>query len=269
MAFDKVNARGLVLVGAGRMGGAMLRGWLAQGLKPEAVTVIDPQPAEWLLQLGVQINRPPPDNPAVVVIAVKPQMMGGALGEIARATGPDTLVISVAAGVRIARFEEVLPPCAIVRSMPNTPAAIGKGITALIGNAHAGDAEMTLAETLLSAVGETVRLETEDQLDAVTGVSGSGPAYVFHLIEALAEAGEAEGLAPELALTLARATVAGAGALATESGEAPADLRRAVTSPNGTTQAGLEVLMDEATGLRPLIGRTVAAATARSRELGQ
>lgn len=269
MAFDKVNARGLVLVGAGRMGGAMLRGWLAQGLDPAAVTVIDPQPAEWLLQLGVQINRPPPANPAVVVIAVKPQMMGDALDEIARATGPDTLVISVAAGVRIARFEEVLPPCAIVRSMPNTPAAIGKGITALIGNARAGEAALALAERLLSAVGETVRLESEDQLDAVTGVSGSGPAYVFHLIEALTEAGQAEGLAPDLALKLARATVAGAGALAMESGEAPADLRRAVTSPNGTTQAGLEVLMDEARGLRPLIARTVAAATARSRELGQ
>lgn len=269
MAFDDVNARGLVLVGAGRMGGAMLRGWLAQGLRPDAVTVIDPAPAEWLLQLGAQVNRPPPGNPAVVVIAVKPQMMGGALDEIARAIGPDTLVISVAAGVRIARFEAVLPPCAIVRSMPNTPAAIGRGITALIGNAAAGEAQMALAETLLSAVGETVRLETEDQLDAVTGVSGSGPAYVFHLIEALTAAGEAEGLAPDLALTLARATVAGAGALAMESGEAPAELRRAVTSPNGTTQAGLEVLMDAQAGLVPLIGRTVAAAAARSRELGQ
>lgn len=268
MAFDKVNARGLVLVGAGRMGGAMLRGWLAEGLSPAAVTAIDPHPAEWLLQLGVTVNRPPPENPAVVVIAVKPQMMGDALGEIARAIGPQTLVISIAAGVRIARFEEVLPPCAIVRSMPNTPAAIGKGITALIGNTRAGDSEMALAETLLSAVGETVRLETEDQLDAVTGVSGSGPAYVFHLIEALAAAGEAEGLAPELALALARATVAGAGALAMHDDTPPAELRRAVTSPNGTTQAGLEVLMDEASGLRPLIARTVAAATARSRELG-
>ena len=269
MGFEGINARGLVLVGAGRMGGAMLRGWLAQGLEPGAVTVIDPHPGEWLLQLGVGVNRPPPANPAVVVIAVKPQMMGDALGEIARATGPDTLVISVAAGVRIARFEEVLPPCAIVRSMPNTPAAIGKGITALIGNAAAGAAQVALAEALLSAVGETVRLDSEDQLDAVTGVSGSGPAYVFHLIEALAEAGAAQGLAPDLALALARATVAGAGALAMETGEPPADLRRAVTSPNGTTQAGLEVLMDATTGLRPLVARTVAAATARSRELGQ
>ena len=269
MAFDKVNARGLVLVGAGRMGGAMLRGWLAQGLAPDAVTVVDPYPADWLEVAGVRVSAAPPDNPAVVVIAVKPQMMGDAFGPIAQATGADTLVLSVAAGVRIAQFEAMLPPCAIVRSMPNTPAAIGKGITAMIGNRAATPEDLALAEMLLSAVGVVVRLESEDQLDAVTGVSGSGPAYVFHMIEAMAAAGEAEGLAPDLALALARATVAGAGALAMHDDTPPAELRRAVTSPNGTTQAGLEVLMDEATGLRPLIARTVAAAAARSRELGK
>ena len=153
--------------------------------------------------------------------------------------------------------------------MPNTPAAVGRGITALIGNAAASQADLTQAETLLSAVGQTVRLEDESQMDAVTGVSGSGPAYVFHLIETLAAAGEAQGLSPELAMTLAKATVAGAGALAEQAEEDPAQLRVNVTSPNGTTQAALEVLMDGETGFPPLLKRAVAAATNRSRELSR
>ena len=155
----------------------------------------------------------------------------------------------------------------VVRAMPNTPAAIGRGITALIGNDAATAAHLDMAEEVLSAIGETVRLEEESQMDAVTGVSGSGPAYVFHMIECLAAAGEAEGLAPDLAMKLAIATVAGAGALARESGETPEQLRINVTSPNGTTQAGLEELMDAQKGLPPLIRRTVAAAARRSREL--
>jgi pyrroline-5-carboxylate reductase len=151
--------------------------------------------------------------------------------------------------------------------MPNTPAAVSRGITAIIGNVHASSGQMDLAETLLDAVGQVVRLENEDQMDAVTGVSGSGPAYVFHMIECMARAGEAEGLSPELALHLAQATVAGAGALAEDSDETPTELRVNVTSPNGTTQAGLDVLMDEAHGLPDLIRRTVGAAAKRSREL--
>jgi pyrroline-5-carboxylate reductase len=151
--------------------------------------------------------------------------------------------------------------------MPNTPAAIGQGITAIVGNEAATAEDLAMAEALLSAVGQVVRLDDEDQIDAVTGVSGSGPAYVFYMIDALAAAGEAEGLAPDLAMALAKATVAGAGALATAAGESPEQLRVNVTSPNGTTQAGLEVLMDETTGLLPLIRRTVAAAAGRSREL--
>jgi pyrroline-5-carboxylate reductase len=153
--------------------------------------------------------------------------------------------------------------------MPNTPAAIGRGITAITGNPQATEAHLALAESLLSAVGEVVRLDSEAQIDAVTGVSGSGPAYVFHLIECLAAAAEAEGLAPDLSLRLARATVAGSGALALETGEDPAKLRRDVTSPNGTTQAGLEVLMDAEHGLPPLIRKTVRAATKRAEELGR
>ena len=180
----------------------------------------------------------------------------------------ETLFVSVAAGTSIATFEATLgAQSPIIRAMPNTPAAVGRGITAIIGNAHTDTAQMDLAEGLLRAVGQVVRLEDESQMDAVTGVSGSGPAYVFHMIECMAAAGEAQGLAPDLAMQLAKATVAGAGALAEEAEETPAQLRVNVTSPNGTTQAGLEVLMDEDAGLPPLIAATVKAATDRSKEL--
>ncbi|SIS58357.1 pyrroline-5-carboxylate reductase [Paracoccus saliphilus] len=265
--FDDINARGLVLVGCGRMGGAMLRGWLARGLQPGAVTVIDPKLAPEWQDKGLRVNVPLPDDPAVLILAVKPQMMADALGEIPKLT--DTLVVSVAAGTTIATFEAAFPGAAIVRVMPNTPAAIGKGISAIIGNGVTTAAHLDLAESLMSAVGRVVRLENEDQMDAVTGLSGSGPAYVFHMIEAMAKAGEAQGLAPALALELARMTVAGAGALAIDADEDPAALRENVTSPGGTTAAGLKVLMDAEAGLPPLMVRTVAAATERGRELGK
>lgn len=265
--FNDINARGLALVGCGRMGGAMLRGWLAQGLQPGAVTVIDPRLAPEWQDKGLRVNAPLPANPAVLVLAVKPQMMADALGELPRLD--DTLVLSVAAGTTIATFEAVFPGAAIVRVMPNTPAAIGKGISAMIGNDRATDAHLDLAEALMGAVGRVVRLDSEDQMDAVTGLSGSGPAYVFHMIEAMAKAGEAQGLSPALSLELARMTVAGAGALAIDADEDPAVLRENVTSPGGTTAAGLNVLMDAQTGLPPLMARTVAAATERGRELGK
>ncbi|MDT8325933.1 MAG: pyrroline-5-carboxylate reductase [Roseovarius sp.] len=270
MNLDHVAENGLVLLGCGKMGGAMLQGWLAQGLPPASVSVIDPNPSDWLRGTGVGINGDLPTNPAIVLIAVKPQMMGEALPTLAAMGNGTTLFVSVAAGTPIAAFEAALgAESPIVRAMPNTPAAVGRGITAIIGNAHASAAQVDLAEMLLRAVGQVVRLETEDQMDAVTGVSGSGPAYVFHMIECLAAAGEAQGLAPALAMQLAQATVAGAGALAEAAEETPAQLRVNVTSPNGTTQAGLEVLMDEKTGLPPLMRKTVAAAADRSRELGQ
>ncbi|MBC9248120.1 pyrroline-5-carboxylate reductase [Paracoccus sp. 11-3] len=265
--FDDINKRGLVLVGCGRMGGAMLKGWLARGLNPGAVTVIDPKLAPEWQSAGLRVNAPLPDNPAVLVLAVKPQMMADALGEVPVLT--DTLVLSVAAGTTIATYEAAFPGATIVRVMPNTPAAIGQGISALIGNARATDADLDMAEALMGAVGRVVRLESEDQMDAVTGLSGSGPAYVFHMIEAMAQAGQAVGLSPELSLELARMTVAGAGALAVDADEDPAILRENVTSPGGTTAAGLMVLMNEEHGLRPLMKRTVAAATARGRELGR
>ncbi|CAM3040683.1 pyrroline-5-carboxylate reductase [Paracoccus aminovorans] len=267
MDFSDVNARGLVLVGCGRMGGALLDGWLKGGLAARAVHVLDPHPRAELSDLGISVNGKLPADPAVLVIAVKPQMMADVLPRLS--VGAETLVVSVAAGVTLGAYEAAFPAAPIVRTMPNTPAAIGQGITAIIGNARTGAAEMALAEALMSAIGRVVRLEREDQMDAVTALSGSGPAYVFHMIEAMAAAGVAEGLAPALSLALARATVAGAGALAVAEDEDPARLREAVTSPGGTTAAGLRALMDPDSGLPPLMRRTIAAAAARGRELGK
>lgn len=270
MDMSQVAGQGLVLFGCGKMGSAMLAGWLEGGLPAASVWVIDPKPSDWLMAQGVHVNAPLPEQPAIVIVAVKPQMMGDALPALAAMGGGGTLFISVAAGTTIASFEQVLGAgTPIIRSMPNTPAAIGRGITALIGNANTDEADIVLAEALLAAIGQTVRLDEEAQIDAVTGVSGSGPAYVFHLIETLAAAGQAQGLAPALALQLAKATVAGAGALAEAAEEDPAQLRVNVTSPNGTTQAALDILMDEKTGFPLLLNRAVAAATDRARELSR
>jgi pyrroline-5-carboxylate reductase len=270
MNMNDVNERGLVLLGCGKMGSALLQGWLARGLEREAVHVLDPNPSDWLQAQDVQVNRGVPARPAVVVLAVKPQMMGEALPVLAPMGRTDALILSVAAGTTIAKFEAVFGADAvIVRTMPNTPAAVGRGISAIVGNSRATEAHLALAESLMSAVGEVVRLEGEHQMDAVTGLSGSGPAYVFHLIEAMASAGEAQGLAPDLAMRLARATVCGAGELAHRSPDTAAQLRINVTSPGGTTAAGLAVLMDPETGFPDLLRRAVAAATERGRELGK
>jgi pyrroline-5-carboxylate reductase len=254
------------------MGTALLDGWLARGLPPPAVTVIEPCPSPPLTALaaeGLRLNAELPPDPAVAVLAVKPQAMGAALPQLAALGGSATLFLSIAAGTSIASLEAALGAGSrVVRAMPNTPAAVGRGMTALVGNDAAGEAGLALAEALMQAVGATVRLADEADMDAVTAVSGSGPAYVFLLIEALAAAGEAEGLEPGLALGLARATVAGAGALAESSAAAPAELRVNVTSPGGTTAAALGVLMQETDGLPALMRRAVAAAAARSRELG-
>ena len=263
---EEVARRGLVLLGCGRMGSAMLRGWLAGGLPAGAVHAIDPSPSDWLRGLGLAPE--PPEGPAVAVVAVKPQMMGEALPVLRPFGSGRTLILSVAAGTPIAALEAGLGDgTPVVRAMPNTPAAIGRGIAALVGNGAAGEGGLAMAEALLSAVGGTVRLDDEAQIDAVTALSGSGPAYVFHMIEALTAAGMAEGLPEDLATRLATATVAGAGALAEGSDRSAADLRVDVTSPKGTTEAALAVLMDAQDGLPPLIRRAVAAAAARSREL--
>lgn len=270
MEFHQIARNGMVLLGCGKMGSAMLEGWLARGVPADSIYAIDPAPSDWLRSTGVNLNTALPQSPAVAILAVKPQMMGDALPQLQAFGNSTTLFISIAAGTSLARFSDVLGAgTPIIRAMPNTPAAVGCGITALIGNASTSEGDLALAETLLAAVGTTVRLQDESQMDAVTALSGSGPAYVFHMIEAMAQAGEAEGLAPDLAMQLARATVIGAGQLAAGSDQTAEQLRINVTSPKGTTAAALEVLMDSDTGLPPLLTRAIAAAAARSRELAQ
>lgn len=271
MSFQDVNARGLVLLGCGKMGSAMLEGWLKSGVDGGAVTILDPKPSDWVKSLkDVRLNGDLPLKPRICVIAVKPQMMGEALPALKAIAGPEVIFLSIAAGTSIAAFETAFgTDTPIIRAMPNTPAAIGKGITALIGNAAVNETDLKLAEDLLAAIGQTERLENEAQIDAVTAVSGSGPAYVFHLIETLAAAGEAEGLPGALAMRLAIATVEGAGALAAQSAEDASQLRVNVTSPGGTTAAALEVLMDGKSGLPSLMRSAVHAAAERGRELGR
>ncbi|MFV0336490.1 MAG: pyrroline-5-carboxylate reductase [Tropicimonas sp.] len=269
MDMTDVRARGLVLLGCGKMGSALLQGWLESGLPPASVTVLEPNPSPWLSARGLRLNAELPADPAVVLVAVKPQMMAEALPRLAPLGGGDTLFLSVAAGTPLSFYERVLGTATpVVRAMPNTPAAVGRGITAIIGNAAVPAAGLELAEHLLSAVGQVVRLDDEAQMDAVTAVSGSGPAYVFHLVEALAAAGAAQGLPEDLALRLARATVEGAGELLHQAEESAAQLRINVTSPKGTTEAALGVLM-QADGLSALMNRAVTAAADRSRELGR
>jgi pyrroline-5-carboxylate reductase len=270
MSLDRVARDGLVLLGCGKMGTALLTGWLAAGVPPASVWVIEPHPTDWLKSSGVHLNKGVPKSPAVALLAVKPQMMGAALPSLQALGNGSTLFVSIAAGTNIATFEDVLGTrTPIVRTMPNTPAMVGRGITALCRNAHVSDADLALARDLMAAVGQVVDLSAEDQIDAVTAVSGSGPAYVFHLIETLAAAGEAEGLPPEIAMQLARATVCGAGELAFQSPETAAQLRVNVTSPGGTTAAALSVLMDPQTGFPALLKRAVKAAADRGRELGK
>jgi pyrroline-5-carboxylate reductase len=270
MSMAAIEERGMVLLGCGKMGSAMLAGWLSGGMSPTAIWVLDPYPSDWLRGTGVHVNDGVPANPAIALIAVKPQMMGDALPSMAALGNASTVFLSIAAGTPISAFETALgADSPIIRAMPNTPAAIGRGITAIVGNANATAAHMDMADALLRAVGQVVRLEGEHQIDAVTGVSGSGPAYVFHLIETLAAAGVAEGLPADLAMKLAKATVGGAGQLAEDADEDPGQLRVNVTSPNGTTHAALQVLMDEKTGFPHLLRRAVKAAADRGRELGK
>jgi pyrroline-5-carboxylate reductase len=270
MENSRIATEGLVLLGCGKMGSAMLEGWLARGLPVASVWVSDPHPSDWLKATGVHLNADLPTAPAIVLVAVKPQMMAEALPVLREMGNGTTLFVSVAAGTPISFFEQTLgAQTPVVRAMPNTPAAISRGITAIVGNDASGDKGLDEAELLLSAVGEVVRLSEEAQIDAVTGVSGSGPAYVFHMIETMAAAGVEQGLPAEMALQLARATVAGAGALAMQATQDPAQLRINVTSPNGTTQAALDVLMNENDGFPALLRRAVAAAAERSRELAR
>jgi len=261
----------LVLLGAGKMGSAMVAGWLAHGLDPRKLTILEPQPVNSVKALrrrGVVLN--PAAKPAAataVVIAVKPQSAPEAVALLAPFVGKATLAVSIMAGRPLRFLEQALPPgTAIVRSMPNTPAAIGRGITVACPNAKVTARQRKLASDLLAAIGKVEWVSNEALMDAVTAVSGSGPAYVFLLSEALAAAGVAAGLPAHLAMKLARETVAGSGELLHQSPLDAATLRQNVTSPGGTTAAALALLMGEP-GLAQLMERAVAAATARSREL--
>jgi pyrroline-5-carboxylate reductase len=211
----------------------------------------------------------PSSAPNVLVLAVKPQTMAKVLDEVAPLAGSQTAVLSIAAGRTVASIARHFPPnTAIVRVMPNLPAEIGRGITAAFANPHVSTAQRDLCGELLSSAGEVAWIEDENYLDAVTAVSGSGPGYVFYLVECLAAAGRDAGLPPDLAEKLARATIEGAGELLRRSPLSPAQLRENVTSPGGTTAAGLSVLMREL-GLMDLLRETVAAAARRSRELSE
>ncbi len=273
---DLAAAR-LMLVGCGKMGTALLRGWIAGGATPDNVIVVEPlKDARAALaddRRGLFVERPEnvPETfrPDVVILAVKPQLMGAVVPAYARYSNTGAVFLSIAAGTTIGFLEKALSATApVIRSMPNTPAAVGRGVTAAMCNAKVRPPHRVLCEQLLRSVGDVVWITNEADIDAVTAVSGSGPAYVFHLVEAMTTAGIAEGLSPEVAGRLARATVAGAGELLHQSPESASTLRHNVTSRRGTTAAALEVLMADNNGLSALVKRAVAAAARRSRELG-
>ena len=266
----------LLLAGVGKMGGAVLSGLLARGLKPERILVQDPAPsAEMAALLAKHGIRCAPaidalgEPPSIILLAVKPQMMDEALAPLAKHAGPDTLVLSIAAGRSLQSIEAQLPErTSVIRAMPNTPAAIGRGITVAAPNPHVSPAQRKLADELLSSLGKVLWVEDESLLDPVTAVSGSGPAYVFLLVECLAEAGQAAGLDAKLAEELARATVTGSAALLDQTDLHVSKLREHVTSPGGTTAAALAIL-NGPEGLRPLLKAAVAEATKRGRELAK
>jgi pyrroline-5-carboxylate reductase len=263
----------VVLVGAGKMGLALARGWVAGGLPADQLVLIEPQPSEAATAFVAETKCRLQSGPGgvlthVLVLAVKPQVMAGVLAELRPTIGPHTLVLSIAAGISIAAIGDALGTERVIRTMPNTPAQIGKGVTGAVPGAGllADDAEA--AEALLGAAGKVVWFTEEAMLDAVTAVSGSGPAYVFNLVESLAAAGERQGLAPEDAMLLARETVIGAAALMAADPAPASVLRENVTSPKGTTAAALEVLQGD-DGLDALMDRAVTAARLRSEELGR
>jgi pyrroline-5-carboxylate reductase len=261
----------LVLVGAGKMGGAMLDGWLERGLKPKQISVIEPQPGKTLKALarrGLKLNpKGKPLAASAVVIAVKPQSAPEALPSVATYVGRSTLVLSIMAGRTIGFLEKSLPSgTAIVRAMPNTPAAIGRGISVAVANANISAQHRKQSSNLLAAIGKVEWVTDEALMDAVTALSGSGPAYVFLLAETMASAGIAAGLPPALATRLARETVAGSGELLHRSDVDAATLRQNVTSPGGTTAAALEVLLGPG-GFDRLLTQAIDAAARRSRQL--
>jgi pyrroline-5-carboxylate reductase len=269
--------KSLTLVGAGKMGASLLSGWLARGLDPAAVTIVEPRPSPELAALVAEqrlaLNPPAGATkaPEILVLAIKPQVLDSVAPELRGHVGSATLVISILAGIPVARLAAATGASAIVRAMPNLPASIGRGATGAYAAAAVSAPQKALADALLRASGLVEWVDREDLIDAVTALSGSGPAYVFHLVECLAQAGIAAGLDEAVAKRLALATVTGAGELLATSGLEPARLRENVTSPGGTTAAALAVLMPEPgvshAGLGPLMRDAVAAAKRRAGEL--
>jgi pyrroline-5-carboxylate reductase len=263
----------MLLLGCGKMGGAMLRGWLARGVPGNQLYVVDPSPRDLddVAAAGVTIVTKPADlptgfQPTIVLLAIKPQFMDEALPNYRRFAKPDTLFLSIAAGKTLSYLRQQIGNATIVRAMPNTPAAVGRGVSVIVRQPGVSDAQLDLCAGLLSAVGEIAWVDDEELINAVTAVSGGGPAYVFLLIECLAEAGRQAGLPAEMAMQIARSTVCGSGELAYQSSESAEALRKAVMSPKGTTEQAIAVLMAP-DGLQPLMTRAIAAATKRSREL--
>lgn len=262
----------LVLVGAGNMGGALLTGWLKQGVPGSSVLVLDPSPSAAILstveEAGARhlTQAPAGVKAGILFLAVKPQMMAAVAETLTGLVGPDTVIVSIAAGKTIAFFEGIFGEGAMVRAMPNTPAMVGRGVTGAYANQRVNEAQRAAVESLLKVSGPVEWVANESGIDAVTAVSGSGPAYVFYLVECLAEAGRKAGLPADLAMRLARETVSGAGELLHQSPDDASTLRKNVTSPGGTTAAALSVLMaDDA--MQPLFDRAVEAARARAVEL--
>ena len=264
-----------LIIGAGKMGGSLLSGWLEAGIiKPKSLAILDPNPAEQAqaaIKKGALHITQPSDIPAsvkTVLLGIKPQMVNTIGNQIAPHIPQGALIISILAGTSLNKLEDVFSDCPIVRAMPNTPAAIGAGITAITGKSGLDEAHLKTAETLLAASGAVHRVETEALINAVTAVSGSGPAYIFHLCEAMEVAGLKVGLDESLAPEFARQTIIGAAKLLEQSDLPPSQLRKNVTSPNGTTQAALDELMD-VNGLTPLMIKTVRAAFNRAKELAK
>lgn len=260
-----------MLVGCGRMGSALLRGWFDQHLRPELVDILDPNPPEWIramLPLGLRINPPDRRHYDVIVIATKPQYFASAVRSLGNLSLERSLVISVAAGISIPQIEEMLGQrAAIVRAMPNTPAEFGHGMTCIVANQQGAGTHLSIAEGMMMAVGQVAVLTDEDQMHAVTAVSGSGPAYVFAVAEAMEDAAITQGLPRDLARKLVAETIRGAAQLMVMSKSTPSSLREAVTSPGGTTEAALRTLQEPQGGLAALFHDGIKAATDRSREL--
>ncbi|MEZ5946588.1 MAG: pyrroline-5-carboxylate reductase [Hyphomonas sp.] len=264
------GAQSIALIGAGRMGTALAKGWLSSKRKAE-ILISDPHASaearEWADAGKVRLN-PAPEPVSVLVVAVKPQVFPKAAEDLKVWIGPQTLVISIMAGVRVKQVAEKLDTQRVIRVMPNTPGAIGRGVSVMSAPAGIAKGDIQTAERLLAPLGEVVGPVDEKHMSNVTALSGSGPAYLFLLAEAMADGAEAEGLPRELAQRLARLTVEGAAALMAESGEAPGALRKAVTSPGGTTQAALDILMDDG-GMPRLLRQAIRAAANRDRDLSR